>query len=343
MNLRLARALSAPGAFRVFLVLVVVMHHSFPFRLGAWAVYVFFILSGYWIARMWRGKYLKTKQPYLTYIASRWMRLAPVFIICIALQVLTKISLNDVQEPYWSHAGWWIRQLLIVGSTAAGKILPPSWSLDVEMQFYILAPLLILLGSRLPIVATLVGIASLVYFIAHMLAGGAFDEANVIFYLAYFVAGIIIAETDWRASGKFALASLLTSAIVVIVLLILPQTRGAVFARGTGAAPQSVLLVNIILAAAALLIIPFVSWNVHQQSDSFDRWLGNLAYPVYLFHWMPREFYYALVDWSRPAWMNALLLFANGLVAIIGGMIILFIDTPLDQLRGRWVKSRQIK
>jgi peptidoglycan/LPS O-acetylase OafA/YrhL len=343
MNLQLARALSAPGAFRLFLVLVVVVHHSFPFRMGAWAVYVFFILSGYWIARMWHGKYLKTKQPYLTYIASRWLRLAPVFIICIALQVLTKISLDDVQEPYWTHLGWWIRQVLIIGSTAAGKILPPSWSLDVEMQFYILAPLLILLGSSFPIVAVLAGIASLVYFCAHMLAGGSFDEANLIFYLSYFVAGIIIAQTNWRASGRFALASLIASGMVVIVLLILPQTRGAVLARGAGPPAEAGILVGIILAVAALLIIPFVSWNVRQQSDTFDRWLGNLAYPVYLFHWIPREFYYALVDWSRPAWMNALLLLTNGLVAVIGGILILFIDAPVDELRGRWVKSRQIK
>ena len=343
MNLRLARVLSAPGAFRLFLVLVVVVHHSFPVRLGAWAVYVFFILSGYWIARMWTGKYLKTKQPYLTYIASRWMRLAPVFMICIALQVLTKIFLNDVQAPYWLHLGWWIRQLLIVGSTAAGRILPPSWSLDVEMQFYILAPLLILLCWRFAIVAIFAGAASLGYFIAHMLVGGSFDEANVIFYIGYFIAGIVIAQTNWRASGKLALASLVVSGIIVLILLILPQTRGAVFARGAGPPPQAVLLVNIVLASAALVIIPFVSWNVRQQSDTFDRWVGNLAYPVYLFHWIPREFYYALVDWSRPAWMNASLLLANGLAAVIGGIIILFIDAPVDELRGRWVKSRQIK
>ncbi|HEY5741813.1 MAG TPA: acyltransferase [Terrimicrobiaceae bacterium] len=343
MNLRVARVLSAPGAFRVFLVLVVVLHHSFPIRLGAWAVYVFFILSGYWIARMWRGKYLKTRQPYLTYVASRWMRLAPVFMICITLQVLTKISLNDVNNPYWLNFGWWIRQFLIVGSTAAGGILPPSWSLDVEMQFYLVAPLLILLGNRAPIVATLGGIVSLGYFTAHLLAGGAFDEANLLFYLIYFIAGILIARADWRPSGKLALASLLASGIVVVVLLVLPQTRGAVLARGAGPPPQAGILVGVVLATTALLIVPFVAWNVRQISDSFDRWLGNLAYPIYLFHWIPREFYYALVDWSRPAWINASLLLANGLVAILGGIIILFIDTPLDGLRGRWVKGRLVE
>jgi hypothetical protein len=42
-----------PGLFRLFLSLIGVMHHSFPIRLGGWAVGILFVLSGYWIARMW--------------------------------------------------------------------------------------------------------------------------------------------------------------------------------------------------------------------------------------------------------------------------------------------------
>jgi peptidoglycan/LPS O-acetylase OafA/YrhL len=350
--LQIARALSAPGAFRLFLVLVVVLHHSFPFRLGAWAVYVFFILSGYWIARMWRGKYVKTRQSYLTYIVSRWMRLAPVFMLCILLGVLGKIALNDTKDAYWLHFGWWIRQLLIAGSADAGKILPPSWSLDVEMQFYLVAPLLIFLGKKAPLVAALGAFVSLGYFTAHLLGGGlvhgspaagAPDDANLLLFLAYFIAGILIAEINWTASGKLALGSLLVTALVVLILLILPQTRGVVLAHGTGPSVKEGIVVNVILATTALLIVPFVSWNVRRPSDSLDRWLGNLAYPIYLFHWIPREFYYAWVDWSRPAWMNGLLLLGNGLAAVLGGILILFIDAPLDRLRGRWVKGRIVR
>jgi peptidoglycan/LPS O-acetylase OafA/YrhL len=343
MNLQVAQTLSAPGAFRLFLVLVVVLHHSFPFRLGAWAVYVFFILSGYWIARMWRGKYVKTRQSYLTYIVSRWMRLAPVFMGCMLLGVLTKIALNDTKEAYWLHFGWWIRQLLIAGSADAGKILPPSWSLDVEMQFYLVAPLLIFLGKRAPFAAALGAFVSLGYFTTHMLAGGAPDDANLLFYLAYFVAGILIAEINWTASGKLALGSLLVSGFVVLILLILPQTRGVILARGTDPPVKEGIVVNVILATTALLIVPFVAWNVRRSSDLLDRWIGNLAYPIYLFHWIPREFYYAWIDWSRPAWMNGLLLLGNGFAAILGGIILLFIDAPLDRLRSLWVKGRIIR
>ena len=67
-----------PGMFRLLLSLLVVLHHSLPLRLGTWAVYVFFILSGFWICRMWRQRYAETQSPYLTFLVSRWWRLPRV-------------------------------------------------------------------------------------------------------------------------------------------------------------------------------------------------------------------------------------------------------------------------
>src|ERR1700721_2634089 len=76
-----------PGLFRLFLASVVVLHHSFPLKLGSWAVYVFFILSGYWICRLWRQQYVQTQSPLLTFMVSRWWRLTPVFLLCTLISL----------------------------------------------------------------------------------------------------------------------------------------------------------------------------------------------------------------------------------------------------------------
>src|ERR1700675_4798789 len=103
-----------PGFFRLFLSFVVVFHHSFPLRLGAWAVYVFFILSGFWISRMWRQRYAQTHRPLLTFVVSRWWRLAPVFLIWTVLSVASCFFLGEVGAlERSSDPIWWARQLLI--------------------------------------------------------------------------------------------------------------------------------------------------------------------------------------------------------------------------------------
>jgi hypothetical protein len=43
--------------------------------LGGWAVAMFFVLSGYWIARMWDEKYSREDTHYLTFVISLCWRL----------------------------------------------------------------------------------------------------------------------------------------------------------------------------------------------------------------------------------------------------------------------------
>ena len=81
-----------PGAFRLFLAFVVVLHHSTPVRLGAWAVGLFFCLSGYWIAAMWGVKYSRLDHPYTEFLVSRWWRLAPVLFATTAIAAIDYAS-----------------------------------------------------------------------------------------------------------------------------------------------------------------------------------------------------------------------------------------------------------
>ena len=88
------RALSGPGAFRLILASLVFVHHTSRLAIGPAAVYLFFCLSGFWIYRMWNGRYSKTVNPYLTYLISRLWRLLPTFLLVSGLAIGIELAMG---------------------------------------------------------------------------------------------------------------------------------------------------------------------------------------------------------------------------------------------------------
>jgi peptidoglycan/LPS O-acetylase OafA/YrhL len=332
-----------PGLFRLFLASVVVIHHSFPFRAGSWAVYVFFILSGYWITKMWQSRYVRTQNSYITFLISRWWRLAPVFLICSLLGLLSAALLQDPLAPaVLVNPVWWLRQLPIAGSTYGARILAPSWSLDVEMQFYLVAPIAIFLSGRAAdkvrwlIVASLVAILGVLFWFGFLPETPYFAA-----FCGFFLAGIALALTDWVARTSSVIGGMALLSIGLLVLLASPVTRTGIWYEGS----ENVAAgnwVNIWWALAAVLVIPFVSRNVRVRSSSFDRFLGNLAYPLYLFHWIPRQWYYHFCETNDHGVTRVFFLLGNFIFAFGGAILILvLIDQPLDRWRAKWLASRE--
>jgi peptidoglycan/LPS O-acetylase OafA/YrhL len=336
------------GLFRLFLAAVVVVHHSFPLRLGAWAVYVFFILSGYWISRLWRQRYAHTQFPLLTFTVSRWWRLAPVFLLCTALGIGSSFLLNGESALHLAnHAAWWLRQFLVAGSNGAGTDLPPSWSLDVEMQFYLVAPLLLMLFGRIGIFfRCLIVAAASGWFALHILRGGNVQLAHLPLFVGFFLIGVTMEMRQWKPSGPTAIGSLLIFFGITLVLALCPPTRAGVWRAGLDPAisPNDFagLAVSVWWILGAGVVVPFLAWNVAQPSSRFDRLLGNLAYPLYLFHWIPREWYYHFSLRSDPIWKQCLFLALNFAVAAAGAVVIhLLVDQPSERLRAAWVAGRR--
>jgi peptidoglycan/LPS O-acetylase OafA/YrhL len=339
-----------PGLFRLFLSYLVVLHHSFPLRLGAWAVYVFFILSGFWICRMWRQRYARTHQPYLTFVVSRWCRLAPIFLVCTCLGVVSNFVLHGSDSLH--HASslyWWLRQFLVAGSNEVGTELPPAWSLDVEMQFYVIAPFLILLLIRVgPVLRSLIIAGGLGWLLLFLFKGGYSQLAHLSLFVGFFLIGVSIEINHWKPSPALALGSVLVFLAVTLALAWYPRTHRGIWVTGhepPGNAEASLShLVALWWVLGAFLVTPFVAWNVSQASPRYDRFLGNLAYPLYLFHWIARDWYYHFSltgDTSLKQWA---LLSANFLAASLGALLILcLIDQPLDRVRATWVDSRKVK
>ncbi|WP_395744617.1 acyltransferase family protein [Prosthecobacter sp.] len=345
--------LPGPGLLRFALALIVVVHHSFPLRMGSWAVYAFFILSGYWIARMWAEKYVQTRSACLTFICSRWCRLAPVFFVSLALAFVSSSVVPGAPPLPQNLLEWALRQLPILGSKSAGSILPPAWSLDVEMQFYLAFALLMFIGGflRPRVVNWLVAVLAVASFAFLLLEAGVRvveNTSSLPLYFWLFAIGMAFYHLRWAPSRRTALVSASLFIAVTAGFLLWPATRGAIWFRGAAGAAQAHaaawdprLLVHLWWALGALVFAPFIAWNVLQKSDARDRMLGNWAYPLYLFHWIPRDAYYSVVNWSSFAWQNAFLLLANFAAALSGSWLIWkWIDQPLDRWRSRWVHSR---
>lgn len=348
------KLLPGPGLLRFLLAFIVVIHHSFPLRMGTWAVYAFFILSGYWIARMWEDKYASTRNAPVTFLWSRWCRLAPVFFVTLALAFVSSSIIPGAPGLPQDVGAWLMRQLPIVGSKAAGTILPPTWSLDVEMQFYLVFTVLMFIaGSRWRGVVgwLVVAMAAASFLLVVQELGTNVSEntgASLTLYFWLFAIGMWLHKTRWAPSKTTALVSGAAFVGVTLFLLVWPYTRDAIWTRGgshasavAGGALDPRTIVHLWWALGAIVFAPFIAWNVLQKAPAWDRMLGNWAYPLYLFHWIPRDWYYSQVNWSAPAWQNGLLLAANFAAALGGSWLILkLIDQHADRWRACWVQAR---
>jgi peptidoglycan/LPS O-acetylase OafA/YrhL len=323
-----------PGAFRLLLSLAVFVHHLSRLGIGSAAVYIFFALSGFWICRMWSAKYSALPAPYLTYIVSRSWRLVPTFALIAGLTIVGLLLLGrsfadligsaDLAHFIASH-------LLIIGyNSLSGSVVGPAWSLDIEMQFYIVAPLLIAAAIHAPTMV-LIGAAAVSAASAYL-----FGKTVALSFLLFFVIGILAAQADWRPSRRLAIATAATACGVLVGLLVSPYS-GVIL----GGANREALYVwneaaNVVLAA---LMLPYAIATTALRSNRIDAAAGDLSFIVYLAHWLPvqwqAQFTGSIAD-RLPYAMTAI-----GVTFLASWLIWRFFDQPINQARGRWVDGRR--
>lgn len=112
---------------------------------GHVGVQLFFVISGFILGLPFAKHHLKAAPPvsYLAYFVRRLVRLEPPYVIALTVAlighlVLSKSGFSDVFPQY-------LASLFYVHYFVYGKgseLIAPAWSLEIEVQFYFLAPLL---------------------------------------------------------------------------------------------------------------------------------------------------------------------------------------------------------
>jgi peptidoglycan/LPS O-acetylase OafA/YrhL len=122
-----------------------------------YAVDVFIILSGFVIFHL-----LSRGEDYATFITRRFFRLFPVFALCFLFALLLRGALRVDDEVAFGFIGKQsLTPHLIAHATmlhgavpeqilpnSAESVLPPAWSISLEWQFYLLAPVLFWFAMR---------------------------------------------------------------------------------------------------------------------------------------------------------------------------------------------------
>ncbi|TFU05755.1 acyltransferase [Polymorphobacter arshaanensis] len=303
---------------RLLLALLVWVSHTSRLQIGGPAVIVFFVLSGFWVT----GLFVRHNGSIGSFILDRWLRIWPLMAIATIATVAVR------QWLALPAAGNLASTLLLLGlATRHHDVLGVAWSLDFELQFYILLPLLMLLVAPagvlvrwrallLLLVATPVGLWLLCNH----------DIATVLVLVPAFGAGLAIRLTGWTCTGRSALASVVTFAGFGLVCFLVPGLSHIVL-KTPGVWSDADLRVGM---AWCLLLIPFIAWNVRQIAPPIDRLLGNLSYPFYLLHYPVLSIGMA-AGWFAPGW-------AGKLVALLATVVVTlltyrFIDRPIEDWR----------
>ncbi len=322
-----------PGFFRLLLASAVVVSHLSNLEIGRPAVMIFFILSGYWVTRMFDTKYATGSHRIRTFYASRLLRIWPVYACVLVLAVITFAALNISSQSLS------LSNLTLIGlASTGGDPLGVSWSLDIELQFYLLLPIFLglVVWSEQHRFGTLklAGLAIAAFFWGWFLQLE-FGIWTVLSYLPLFAAGMILARLEYLPTTRTTLLSGLVFLAVGVLATLLPFTEDYLLKDSVTPFPE-----DWFGMLWALTLLPFIAWNVQQESPPLDRHLGNISYTLYLVHWPIILIAQSFLTSQMGHMWKVIAILVSFTVAVL---IYLACDMPLERLRRQIIRHLQIK
>ena len=175
---------------------------------GYRGVNLFYVISGFILGLPFAAHYLKGEPvvPLRRYFLRRLTRLEPPYIInlliCFALLVLIDGASPRTLLPHLGASIVYLHNLWFGQSSTINEV---AWTLEVEVQFYCLAPVLAMLfriRSKLARRATLVWIILIVGSVQTLYWDGpARVKLTILYAIQFFLTGLLLADiyvVDWK-------------------------------------------------------------------------------------------------------------------------------------------------
>ena len=331
-----------------------VRHGVAAMEVGWLAVKMFFALSGFLVGRLILER-MTCENFFVVFYVRRFCRTLPVYFFCVLLVYLCMHLLGSPQWmdignefPLWSYLTFTQNFFMISTDSIGPRWLAPTWTLSVEEQFYIFAPLLFVLVPRRGLPYFLAGAAVLgLLFRVAAFEGGLFTPMTALcmlpgnadsLFAGMFAAVLYKTEAiDWRR-WEIGLRIAPVAALVATAII-------QILGHGTGAWVSSLgfFLVSIGCAAFVLAIARGTAEARHFQSPILC-FFGNTSYSVYLTHLTVLGLLHGLVFGARPdietAGQIALTFAALPVAFFVGWVFTKIVEEPITAYGRTWRWSR---
>jgi peptidoglycan/LPS O-acetylase OafA/YrhL len=303
------------GLLRVLLAVSVFMVHApqstWNKALGGFggsnAVEIFFVISGFYMALILEKSYLKKGRFY----RNRILRLFPIYYLVCGLILLRTFLFPNSQEfnfsfptqavvfgglanstfigsdwltfLEWKNGHWHFGNFNESGEPLSDMLLvPQSWSIGIEVTFYLLAPLLCKFKSRTLIFLILGTLVSRLVGLYFGLDHDPWTYRFFPFEIPMFLIGILLYRLRARIGTSHKVSQKMTRILLV--------TSYVLFSLLSWLISFNRFWQMLFLLA---LVIVILVWG---EESTKDRKIGELSYPIYLSHILVITTYIGLVQ-----------------------------------------------
>lgn len=296
-----ARVAALDGLRGLMMIFVLVSHYAAEVPHGldvlsvGWvAVIVFFVLSGFLVGRLIIDK-RESGNFLLVFYLRRVCRTFPTYLLTVAIVLAIAFWLDrkpwahsDAPLPTWAYFGF-VQNLFFITRQSSGlHWLSPTWTLALEEQFYLVAPVVFLAAPRRFWVPALLGLCGVgvavracgiltgsLKFAALALMPASMDVLCAGLLLATLVRNDAIDWTRWSLQLRVAPIVLLFGVV------------GLQRLDGGDVGPRfQILAPGLVALAAALLILMLIEGapEARRFQSSLLAFFGRISYSVYLTH-----------------------------------------------------------
>ena len=298
------------GLRGIAIIGVVLFHSGYNFACGGYiGVDIFFVLSGYLISGSIQQSILQNKFSLIEFYRRRMFRILPaaLFVILIVGLIGQKIlfpeELKELSESVFAFTLiasniWAADSINYFGIGIEYKPLIHYWSLSMELQFYLMFPLLISFFLKRSQHNLLIFLCLIIFVSSLFYANFYIEQDPNRYYFSTimraweFTLGVILCLLNLRrraylVNNNFKNIILAISIAIIIVCFFLFDERSYV--------PGNMALLPCIGAAAILVFSDQKIFFTKFISNHFLRFMGLISFSLYLVH-QPILAYYRIVN-----------------------------------------------